>query len=1090
MRIILTTCLTIYLTLSASALASIVANDDLGNLKKSEHLVSGSNYTWEKHVPASVKDRNVAFGNTVALSYGKADSTADYKLKAVLSADATPREVRISIDGITLAKKVIIPSNSEKTVTLKIPNATYADGKFTLTFHKGEASPNIAVSSVQIFSSITTPLAVPPIYDGLAAIQYTPIPVENQWSQSLNGIWKFTPKAPADFSKITSQADWKDLEVPGQWRNQGYDLPKEQATGYQRSFSIPSQWKNRQIKLRFDAVFSDCEVFVNGRSVGTHTGGMTPFELDITKAIQSGNNSLSLRVTSWSLADQMASASKYACHTLGGISRDVTLFSVPNSHLKDVYIQTDFDDSFKDATLKLALDLSQNAEVSVTLFDGGNKKIITKKQSLKAGANTLSLPIQSPKHWTPETPYLYTLEISVNGSVTRHPVGFREIEVTQSQILVNGNPVMLRGINRHEADPLRGRSLAKGQWEKDILLFRDANCNLIRTCHYPPALHLGTAADKHGMWIEMEGPFCWENGPNNPKHHDLTVKQLAEMVKAWRNHPSVLYWSLANESSWGRNFINAAKVMRELDPSRALTFNWMSQYLNKADQDVCEIGNIHYPGFRGTAAAKNCPERPLLFGEYAHLNAYNRRELITDPGLRDRWGSPLAEMWETMWQSPSISGGAIWSGIDDTFFLGDNLTVGYGAWGPVDPWRRPKPEHWHMKKVYSPIHLLNRHTPQISQTALTLKVENRGDFLNFNELNFTWKHGAQSGNIKPNIDVRKSGELTITPPKGIKPGTDITLTVTHPLGYVIDRFVFPTKEYSIPSVKIPAPQLTKTKSHFTITQGKSEYQINRSNGIFTANVTGGGKGNPVITYAPHLILTPLNSEGNTQMTGETKTFQPFSRIAQGWKNEAPTATTNNGIITITVPCAYTEAKGSYIYTFTTGKPVRLDYNFTMKTKINPRQTGIAFDMAKGFDQLSWKRTGQWTAYPSDHIGRLTGTAQLHYKQGVDAIEIGPRTRPTLPWSQDNTLYGSNDFRATKNNIRRAELKSATATLNIFAEKEGTHFQSILKDGTVQASVLGYSNEGSERFLRRLVNKNDRPLKSGDKLTGTIYFNVR
>jgi len=916
---------------------------------------------------------------------------------------------------------------------------------------------------------------------GMEEIQYTPIPQSSEWSQSLNGVWKFAPKAPAEFSKINSTATWKNIEVPGQWRNQGYDLPKEQATGYFRNFTLPANWGNRQIKLRFGAVFSDCEVFVNGQSVGSHTGGMTPFELDISQASHSGKNSLALRVTSWSLADKMASASQYACHTLGGISRDVTLFSVPQTHLKDIYIQTDFESSYQNATLKLTLDLSHAAEVQLTLIDDKQNNIITKKQTLKTGVNTLNLPVQSPKHWTPETPNLYTLEISVNGSETRHPVGFREIEITQTQILVNGNPVMLRGINRHEADPLRGRSLVKGQWKKDVLLFRDANCNLIRTCHYPPALHLGTAADQHGMWIEVEGPFCWENGPNDPKHHDLTVKQLAEMVKAWRNHPSVLYRSIANESSWGKNFIDAAKVMRELDPSRELTFNWATPTLNKADQDVCRIGNIHYPGFKGAAVAKGCPERLLLFGEYTHLNAYNRRELITDPGLRDRWGRPLAAMWETMWQSPSISGGSIWSGIDDTFFLDGNLTVGYGAWGPVDPWRRPKPEHWHMKKVYSPIHLLNRHAPKLSSTSLILKVENRGDFLNFNQLNFTWKHGAQSGQIKSSIDTRKSGEITIAPPEGLKLGTDIILTVTHPLGYVIDRFVFPTKKQKAFTITSPAPKLTTTPTHFTVDQGSSRYQINRSNGVFSALANG----NAVITQGPHLILTPLNNEGNNQMTGETRIFQPFSRIAQGWSNEAPTATSSKGIITITVPCAYTEAFGSYTYTFAAGKPVELDYCFTMKTKINPRQTGVAFDMAPGFDRVSWKRAGQWTVYPADHIGRLTGTANLHYQQGVDAIEIGPRTRPSLPWSQDNTAYGSNDFRATKNNIRLAQLKSSTSSLNIFAEKDGTHFQSILKDGMVQASLLGYSNEGAERFLRRLVDRNDHPLKNDNDVKNNV-----
>ncbi|MCP5538002.1 MAG: glycoside hydrolase family 2 [Akkermansiaceae bacterium] len=1089
------------LTLSMAALASTyadtqhtVAYDDLGSRQKSPHLESGASYTWPDTVPAEVKDRTIAFGETVSLVYGNAVRGEQYTAKLVLSADQEARHVSILVDGEVVVKDVVVAKNSEHPVKLTIPAKALADGMFQLEIHNSKGrSPNATLSSATILSSTATPLTVVTPDFGLENIQYTPIPdsqkTEPSWLLSLNGTWRFSPKAPESFASLTPDKNWANIEVPGQWINQGFDIDPKQPTAYMRTFEVPAAWKNRLVKLRFDAVFSDCEVFVNGKPVGAHTGGFTPFEIDITAAIIPGPNTLSLRVTSWSLADQMASASKYACHPLGGISRDVTLFSVPKTHLKDVIIRTDFDAQFNDAqldlTLKIAGEKSATTPVRMILRDHNEQVVFDTSKALTPGTHQLSLPVKQPKHWTPESPYLYQLEISVAGSTTRHQVGFREVQVTQSQVLVNGAPVKLRGINHHEAHPLRGRSLPNGLWEQDVLLFRDANINLIRTCHYPPATHLGTACDKHGVWLEIEGPFCWEKLSNNTSHRILTVRQLAEMVKTWRNHPSVLYWSIANESAWGKNFIAASKVMRELDPTRPQTFNWMYKQLITQDESHCELGNIHYPGYNGEPIAKKYSKRPLMFGEYAHLNAYNRREQMTDPGLRDQWGEPLSSMWETMWHEQSIAGGAIWSGIDDTFFMGDDITVGYGAWGPVDPWRRPKPEHWHVKKVYSPVHITNRHEPAIGAKDITLTVENRGDFLNFNQLTFSWKHGNETGTVTPDIAARAKGEITIAPPSGIKRGEPVSLTVTHPLGYVVDEFIFQTTAPVIPKPELGRVTLTKSDTHIEIRQGKSLYRFHRKTGAFTC----AHGDTAMIQWGPHLVLTPHNTEGNIQMMGKTKTFDAFHRTASQWQLRSVEASQAGDAVTVQIHGNYKEATGQFTFTFSADSPPRLDYDFTMKVELSPRQTGVVFDLPNRFDSLTWLRQGQWTTYPDDHIGRLRGTAKARYGNSPDVIEIGPRTKPEWPWSQDNTRFGSNDFRATKMNIRHVTLASDNASLEIFSNDSPCHFQALVSGERTKAFVYGYANAGAERFLKRLASRDYRPLKPGDHIKGSFHLSV-
>ena len=456
----------VFLIAASSHAEHTVAHDDLGEAGKSAHLVSGATWEWPDSVPASVTDRNIAFGKHVSLCYGGVDPKATYAAEITLSSDNQHRTAAVSIDGVQVGGDIAIKPNSERMVTVEIPVEALADGKFELAIHNVDgASPNAAVSSVTIRSS--SPGALKPALPvtNLGEIRFTPMPVSRklgpQWTRSLNGTWKFAPRAPADFSTSTPGSGWEDIQVPGQWRNQGHDVPAEQDVAYFRAFSIPADWNGRLIKLRFDAVFSDCEVFVNGHSIGSHSGGFTSFECDITKAAMQGENTLALRVTSWSLADQMASASKYACHPLGGISRDVTLFSVPPLHVSDLFVRTEFDDAYRDAVLRIDMEIDAcsadgpgRMPVSFRLWAPDRREVdlVRPKRDIswqKPGmiAGELEFPVPAARWWTPETPDLYLLEIRAGEHVIRQEVGFREVSVTSSGIFVNGRPVKLRGIS-------------------------------------------------------------------------------------------------------------------------------------------------------------------------------------------------------------------------------------------------------------------------------------------------------------------------------------------------------------------------------------------------------------------------------------------------------------------------------------------------------------------------------------------------------------------------------------------------------------------------------------------------------------------
>ena len=262
-------------------------------------------------------------------------------------------------------------------------------------------------------------------------------------------------------------------------------------------------------------------------------------------------------------------------------------------------------------------------------------------------------------------------------------VGFRQIEVRGNQVFVNNHPIKLRGACHHEVMPLRGRSVNNDMWRRDVELFREGNVNYLRTSHYPPDEALLEACDELGMFVEVEAPFCWAHEAKVPDalRQDILVNQHLAMVNLNRSHPSVLMWSMGNESNlYAEYFKEAAGLVKQIDPTRPRIF---SQWGPDADQGELEVTNHHYPGPEGPDKYRNY-SRPVVFDEFCHLNAYNRLELAADPGLRNMWGVLLDRMWNAMYHSQGVLGGAIWAGIDDTFFLPGERAVGYGTWGPID----------------------------------------------------------------------------------------------------------------------------------------------------------------------------------------------------------------------------------------------------------------------------------------------------------------------------------------------------------------------------------------------------------------------
>lgn len=940
--------------------------------------------------------------------------------------------------------------------------------------------------------------------------QYVPAPQD--YLKNLNGIWKFNPSPGSKvFESSLFNVSWRDIEVPGEWTMQGFNVSPGTRAAYQTRFSVPAEWSGKRIMLRFDAVYSDAIVWINGSKAMSHTGGFNAFEGDITDLLKKGQNIVTVGVMNESLADTLSCGSQYAAHPLGGILRKVSLFAVPPIHVSDIVITTDLDDNYRDAKLGVEFTLRNkgknpaDAEISVALLSPDGKSIVSR--TLKTGFSNeaekgerLTLDVANPLKWNAESPTLYKLRVqlsSPSGSeIIERKVGFRELEVVGNQLFLNGTAIKLRGVNRHEVHPLRGRSLNLELWRKDAILYKQANVNYIRTSHYPPAEEFIELCDSLGMYVELENALVWIGHSSNFKLEvgearnrrilPELIKTTTETILFYRNHPGIILWSMANESGWSELWAEVQKTADLLDSTRPKTFHDQAygQYNNFGSSSM-PVANIHYPGPKGPGIAASF-ERPLLFGEYCHLNTYNRQEIATDPGVRDAWARGFNAMWENMYKTNGCLGGALWSGIDDAFMLPEGKMVGYGEWGPIDGWRRMKPEYFHVMKTYSPVIIVNRKATQNSQGEILLQVENRFDFTNLKECRFEWEIGGEKGNSEITLSPHSSGILKTGKINARTDGKILRVKVYSPYNLLIDEsfieigtidrenFPFKTAAKEVPDVK-------ENNDVIEISGKDYKWQFNTKKGML---VMASYRGDTLLSSGAELMLLPLHSE---ECKTEHSLNIPFiNSICSGWKVSSVAQEKHNDTVTITVKGSYSEADIIFNYMFTGNGTLLVKYDLTVVGAVDPRQIGLVFSVPSRSSYLRWYRKGFWSSYPDWHIGRTTGQA-IPFPAEAFFTKLG--VEPSTGWQYDANSLGTNDFRSTKDNIYWAALSNKTGS-GIIALSEGKHsFRSWVNGNHVNFLVADYSNGGAEIFFASHLEHERRPMNPGDRFRGEVTLKL-
>ncbi|MFN8348080.1 MAG: glycoside hydrolase family 2 TIM barrel-domain containing protein [Spirosomataceae bacterium] len=628
--------------------------------------------------------------------------------------------------------------------------------------------------------------------------------------KSLNGNWKFKwvshpSKVPGDFFQLNANtSSWDNLPVPSNWQVVGaregrsYDRPvftnikhpfpatppritsDTNAVGlYRTAFSIPTNWPGRDVFLHFAGVQSACYVWVNGLQMGYHEDGMTPAEFNITKYLRAGENQLTVQVINWSDGSYLEDQDFWR---LSGIFRDVYLYAAPVIHVRDYYVSTDLDENYQNATLKISAfvknfssQVQDKYQVRFKLYDPDGRIVqgdlirnVPMMDPKDESYLNLNIPIPTPARWTAETPNIYKLILQVvNGEgqtteVLSTRVGFREINLRNGQLLINGKAVKFKGVNRHEFDPNTGRVVSRESMIKDIMLMKQHNINAVRTSHYPNDPLWYDLCDEYGLYVideaNIESHELWQQKgislAANPDWKEAFVARGKAMVERDKNHPCVVIWSLGNETGMGQNFEDMAQIIRLIDPTRPLHYEGRANYpksFEETDQAVTnfDINSTMYPSVKVMEAmVKKDPNRPLIICEYAHA-------------MGNGVGN-LSDYWDVIDQNPRMQGGFIWDWVDQGLNLKDKNGQSYIAHinyidganagdGLVNPDRVPQPEINEVKHVYQYVKFTPKDTISVQNQTITLN--NNYDFLSLRPFKLVWElvengKTVQQGEIK------------------------------------------------------------------------------------------------------------------------------------------------------------------------------------------------------------------------------------------------------------------------------------------------------------------------------------------------------
>jgi beta-galactosidase len=902
--------------------------------------------------------------------------------------------------------------------------------------------------------------------------------------RSLNGDWKFfwVPKPadrPVDFYRPGfDDAAWKTVRVPSNWQFEGYDVPiyvnitypwgvpdppripdgNNPVGSYRTRFTVPPSWAGRDVYLTFDGVESAFYLWVNGERVGYSEDSRTPAEFNITRYLKDGENLLAVEVYRWCDASYLEDQDFWR---LSGIFRNVTLWSAGPLHVTDLQVRTDLDAAYTDAELQAEVHVRNGSSAAKTisvraaLLDAQGVEVgraSAKVERVPAGGTAAATMVQAvgaPKKWTAESPYLYTLVVSVvdeGGQVVEaipQKVGFREVEMKDGQLKVNGRPILIKGTNRHEHDADTGHSATVEQMLRDVRLMKRHNLNAVRTSHYPNDPVWYDLCDQYGLYVIDEanieshgmGYSPSRTLGNNPAWKTAHMDRTVRMVERDKNHPSIIIWSLGNEAGDGVNFEATSAWVKQRDPSRPVQYE---QAGRKADTDIFVPMYMRPKGVAGYGATPQ--PKPLIQCEYAHA-------------MGNSTGN-LREYWDLFYAHPQLQGGLIWDWVDQgirtrippagtrqarperVLLAGPEFELGFrrvdkagtylaygGDFGPLDvpsdynfcmnglvgADREPHPGLLVVKRNYQ-----YAHVKPVDLAAGKVTVTNWHDFTPLDEaLTGRWAVQADgatvaSGVIPPlKLGPRESRQVTLPlPPLTPRPGVEYFLDVSWRLkastpwgGRVGDEMAY--DQFKLPVGRPAAPVPPAAGAPLTLTDGPDTVivagraftvQFDRAAGTMTSLRYRGTE------LLQHPLLPDFWRAWTDNDRGATlQTKLNVWRIAsESWEAKGlQAARAADGSVRVDVDALIPAISSVYTVAYTvypTGDIV-VDASFTPGLETLPMlpRFGMQMAMPAGFDRVAWFGPGPEETYADRNearVGRYSGTVDAQWTEYSKPQENG------------------------------------------------------------------------------------------------------
>jgi beta-galactosidase len=891
----------------------------------------------------------------------------------------------------------------------------------------------------------------------------------------LNGQWKFAfaenpDKRIKDFYKSEfDYSDWDEIKVPAHWQLQGYDYPQytnirypwidsedlkppfaptkyNPVGSYIRTFEVPKYWQGKPVFISFQGVESAFYVWLNGELVGYSEDTFTPAEFDLTPYLIDGENKLAVEVYRWCDGSWLEDQDFWR---MSGIFRDVYLFTAPETHIYDFFVNTDLAEDFRDADLRLNATIANyggkangNMKLEAQLYDQAGVPVL--KQTLQLdvamgasenGEVQGSVTVANPLKWSAEQPNLYTLVLRLDDAEGKTiqfiscKVGFRRFEIQDGLMKINGQRILFKGVNRHEFSCDTGRALGVEDMIRDIVLMKSHNINAVRTSHYPNNPKWYELCDEYGLYVidetNLETHGSWSYGATDveevvpgskPEWRDNVIDRCNSMLQRDKNHPSIIIWSLGNEAFGGDNFLHMHDYLQEQDPSRVIhyegVFNW------RASEAASDIESQMYTSPQHVEEyALNKPKKPFILCEYSHA-------------MGNSCGG-LSKYWELFEKYPVLQGGFIWDWVDQAIRIHAEDGTSHMAYGgdfgesPHDgnfcgnglifADREVSPKIYEVKKCYQNVKFT---AEDLNEGRFT--VQNGHLFTDLNAFQLLWKLENNGTSVNEGtLDIQLAPgqattlDLSSKYPGSVEYGDEYVLTISvvlkqatrwadegHELAY--EQFILPISVSAAVVLERNEEQLLE------VTPSGHEFKI-KGEGFSIRFDTHNGD---LVSYRvkeTELLEQAITPNFWRAYTDNDRGNQHHERCAV-WREAGTSrklqqftwAQSSSGVL-VTVDYSLPSASGSsckLVYT------IRGDGEIGLQLELLPGanlpeipEIGMIFAMNPAFDTITWYGRGPHENYWDRNTG-----ARIGLFEGKVADQLTPYLRPQESGNKTDVRY--------------------------------------------------------------------------------------